>query len=128
MDHFNLTYVKYIVLTFENLEQCKIGSDYLNSLEFEQTKWPNMTVFDHVPYSTIISINKGIYQNQEVYNRICQYRDITWVDVVFYDGRESQYIVPWDDDKEYEDENKLQTTFDNGNGVTIKVHDYIEVS
>ena len=127
MDFFDLAHVKYIVVTYENLQTSKIDVTCLDRIGIEPTKWPNMTVFDYTPYQTMLFFNKAIYDCSDDYERLTNFRDISWIDVVMKDGREAKWIVPWDDDTRYEYENRLQINDDYGNGLTVKVRDYLEI-
>ncbi len=127
MDYFNLTKIKHIVITFENLEQIVVPRKYIEAMGVERTKWPMADVFDHIPYSTHIFFDKEIYRSPDIFNRLCRARDISWVDVIFENGKKCQWSVPWDDDPNNNDENYLQRNNEFEQGFTIHISDYIEV-
>lgn len=126
MDYFDLTKVKHVIITFENLEQITVPQNYIEALGVERTRWPNKEVFDQVPYSTNILFDKKIYRSPDIFDRLCRFRDISWVDVAFTNGKKCQWVVPWEDDPDSEDENVLQRNNEFEQGFTIKISDYIE--
>ena len=108
MYYFDMSGVEEIVITFENFQSLTIESCFIQAIGIERTKWPNNSNEETV-FPTKIMLDKEVYRSPDVLDRLRQYRDITWIDVVFKDNKATcTWPVPWVDDPDCEDENILQ--------------------
>lgn len=124
MDYLDLTKIKKVVITFENFEVVSIESNAIADIGIEPSKWPNMQMGDTTPYVTHISFGQEIDNYPDEFARLKRFRDITWFNVVFRDGRESEWAVPWEDDPEFEDQNALQRNIEVVDKLSIYIQDY----
>ena len=122
MDYFDSNKIQSVIITFENMQQLEIDGALITRLGIENTKMLNNG--EHVPYPTCISIDKEIYRSPDVLERLRQYHDIAWIDVIFKNKLECTWAVPWEDHVSSEYENALQHNNEWAGGLSIYIEDY----
>ena len=124
MDYFDTEKIKEVIITFENFQRMHVDKDYINILGVERTKLPANPVSDYEVCQTCVTLDKEVYRSPDILDRLRQYRDITWFEVIFQGGESCIWGVPWEDDPQKEDENILQHNNECVDGISIYIEDY----
>lgn len=122
MYYFDLYDADKVLITFENFETVDVPIKCIESLGYKPSPY-NDFEYDEAVYCTDILLNQEIYRSPDIYDRLCRWRDIAWIDVVKNDNTIAEWPVPWDDDPLYEDENMLQTNVKHNEGLAIYITD-----
>lgn len=124
MDYFDTEKIKEVIITFENFQKMHVDKDFVNILGVERSRLPAHPSSDYEICQTCVTLDKEVYRSPDILNRLRQYHDIAWFEVIFQSGESCIWGVPWEDDPQKEDENILQHNNECVDGISIYIEDY----